>query len=293
MVKTTEDQQLDQQRRLEAKTQDQRLVNEVVEGTGMSPWEARVVVDVVREVYFNEPGNAPIRSGQMRYECVKATEGAGKPLRDCQMTGAVLTLTEKGDAQLQREKGMEGRRRHLITRLTEEAREQGGLLSQEDLSLLLHCDVRTIRRDIAKLRDESEIHVATRGQQKDIGPGVTHRGVAIRKWLEGNEPQDVARAINHSLTAVERYIQHFSRVVFLGGRGFEKLQIAFTVGISTASVGTYLEIYSEYKSTAGFKNRLAELKTIGGAHFEGGDEKKAKRLPVAGSTNSILKPIKR
>ena len=74
MVKTTEDQQLDQQRRLEAKTQDQRLVNEVVEGTGMSPWEARVIVDVVREIYFNEPGHAPLRSGQMRYECVKSNQ---------------------------------------------------------------------------------------------------------------------------------------------------------------------------------------------------------------------------
>lgn len=292
MVKTTEDQSIDQQRRLEVKTQDQRLINEVVSGTGMSPWEARIMVGIVREVYFNEPGNAPIRSGQMRYECVKSTEGAGKALGDCRMVGVVLTLHEKEDLQIRHGKGAVGLRRHLIQRLTEEAREQGGLLSQEDLSTLLHVDVRTVRRDVAILRDKHGIFVATRGQQKDIGPGVSHRGVAIRKWIEGKEPQEVARDINHSLTAVERYIQNFSRVVFLAGKGFQKLQIAFTIGISNASVGTWLDIYNEFKSNPGFKSRLAELKTIGGAYFEGTDEKKAKRLPVAGSNNSMLKPIK-
>lgn len=292
MVITTEDQSIDQQRRLEAKTQDQRLITEVIEGTGMSKWEALIMVDIVREVYFNEPGNAPIRSGQMRYECVKSTEGAGKPLRDCRMVGVVLTIYDKEDPEIRRRKKADGLRRHLITRITEEAREQGGLLSQEDLATLLHADARTIRRDIAALRDEHGIFVATRGQQKDIGPGVSHRGVAIRKWIEGKEPQEVARAINHSLTAVERYIQNFSRVVFLAGKGFQKLQIAFTIGISRASVDTWLAIYDEFKSDEGFKNRLAELKTIGGAWFEGGDEKKTKRLPVAGSNNSMLKPIK-
>ena len=284
MVKTTEDNQLEQQRRLQAKSQDQRLINEVVAGTGMSPWEALVVVNVVREVYFSEPGSAPLRSGQMRYECVKTTEGAGKTLKNCQMAGVVLTLIDAEDAEIRRKDGSSALRRHHISRLTEEAREQGGLLSQEDLSALLHTDVRTIRRDIAQLRDEHGIHVATRGQQKDIGPGVTHRGVAIRHWLEGKEPQEVARNINHSLTAVERYIQNFSRVVFLGGKGFEKLQIAFTVGISTASVGTYLAIYNEYQSTTGFKNRLAELKAIGSSHYEAQDQKKTIPLPVAGST---------
>ena len=58
---TTQEYQAEQVRRLAAKTQDQRMVNEVVSGPGMSPWEAQVVVDVIREVYFATPGGAPLR----------------------------------------------------------------------------------------------------------------------------------------------------------------------------------------------------------------------------------------
>ena len=55
---TTQESQAEQARRLAVKTQDQRMVNEVVSGTGMSPWEAQVVVEVIREVYFATPGGA-------------------------------------------------------------------------------------------------------------------------------------------------------------------------------------------------------------------------------------------
>lgn len=79
----------------------------------------------------------------------------------------VLTLPDPEDLQIGYDQGHEGVRRHRIQRMTEEAREQGGLLSQEDLYQLLCCDVRTIRRDIRWLREKCEIVVATRGQQKD------------------------------------------------------------------------------------------------------------------------------
>ena len=46
---TTQESQAEQVRRLAAKTQDQRMVNEVVCGTGMSPWEAQIILEVIRE----------------------------------------------------------------------------------------------------------------------------------------------------------------------------------------------------------------------------------------------------
>ena len=55
--------------------------------------------------------------------------------------------------------------------------------------------------------------MATRGVLKDIGPRVSHKGVAIEHGLNGREPVDVARAINHSVQAVDRYLNDFRRVV--------------------------------------------------------------------------------
>ena len=63
-------------------------------------------------------------------------------------------------------------------------------------------------------------------------------------------------------------------MIFLAKQGFSKLQIAFTVGISNATVNAYLELYEHYKSSEGFRHRLEELKAIGASHFESGDEKK-------------------
>ena len=89
-----------QARRLAAKTQDQRMINEVVTGTGMSPWEAKIVVEVVRGIYFDTPGNAPLRHGQILYTCVKIEAGAGVALKDCPMTSVALSLIDAADRDL-------------------------------------------------------------------------------------------------------------------------------------------------------------------------------------------------
>jgi len=279
MISPTQSLRESQQRRLREKTQERRLSNLAVEGAGISPWEAGVLVDVVKEVYFSEPKDRPLRSGQLRYECVAAGEGAGKPLERCQMVGVVLTLLEAEDQQLEWDQGQRGMRRHRILRITEEAREQGGLLSQEDLAQLLCSDVRTIRRDVKWFREEHGIFVATRGQQKDIGPGVSHRAVALRLWLQGKEPVEVARQINHSLKAVERYIQHFCRVVFLWRKRFKPLQIALTVGISAASVQTYLDLWRENSFQRHFHMRLEEIDLIGAEHYDARDAEKGGPSP--------------
>ncbi len=78
MIETTPDKQLAQQRCLATKTQDQRLVTEVVQGAGLSPWEVRVVVDTLHEVNFPEPATAPLKSGQLRYDCLRATAAPAK-----------------------------------------------------------------------------------------------------------------------------------------------------------------------------------------------------------------------
>ena len=120
--------------------------------------------------------------------------------------------------------------------------------------------------------------MATRGQQKDIGPTLSHKGVAIRHWLEGCEPLEVARKINHSLHAVERYLQPFARVVFLAGKELVPLQIALTVGISSANGKTYLEIYEATRWQSRYADRYREIALIGDQHFSAEDQKKGSAL---------------
>lgn len=281
-----------QERRLRLKTQDQRLATLAVAGAGISAWEAKVLVEVAREVYCAEPEDRPLRSGEMRYECVAASEGAGKPLAQCQLKTVVLTVLDAADATVLRQEGHAPLRRQRLARLTEEAREQGGLLSQEDLAQLLGCNVRTVRRDVAEFRALG-IVIATRGQQKDIGPTVSHKAVALRHWLAGEEPVAVARAIKHTLHAVERYIQHFSRVVYLHRKQFAPLQIALTVGISSACVQAYLELYAVFVEQKDYWSRFEEIDRIGHNHFLAEDEKKGALSPPAPSKRLRRNPARR
>ncbi|OVE78315.1 hypothetical protein BVX99_00215 [bacterium F16] len=215
MLKVASNTCKDQARRLQIKTIGQQMKMLAVEGAGMAPWSAEVLVNMINEVYFTGPDLRDAVEGQLKHRCVSIDDGAGKPLDKCQLITVLLTLFDKEDEEDlgTTDRSLEIRRRRML-RITEEAREQGGLLSQEDLKQILMCDVRTIRRDIAELRTRG-IVVATRGQQKDIGPGVTHRSQAIKWWLEGKEPVEVARQIKHSLAAVEGYLEKFKRVSYL------------------------------------------------------------------------------
>ena len=143
MIKIIENTQKEQARRLRIKSQEQLLIRKAVEGAGLNPWEAEELVEVVKDVFFAEPEDRPLRSSQLFYECAAAWQGAGKPLNKCNLPRVVLAVHDTEARQLSAREGAESLRRHRILRLSEEAREQGGLLTQEDLSELLFCDVRS------------------------------------------------------------------------------------------------------------------------------------------------------
>jgi hypothetical protein len=284
----------DQDRRMLHKTQDQQLIHRAMEGAGLSRWEASVLPEVVRELYFRTPNGVPLRSGQTLYECVAEGESAGKPMSACKLVTVVLTTIDHDeDIPVLRKEGAEGLRCVRILRLTAEAREQGGVLSQEDLGSLLSCDVRTVRRSCAQIRKVSNAPVETRGTVEDIGPGVTHKALAVRHWMSGKEPVEVARAIHHTLRSTERYLQNFIRVVYLHRKRFELTEIALTMGISTASVMAYLDLYREYVPKEEFRRRWEEIDLIGATQFAATDAKKGANSLRRKSSNGATTPCGR
>lgn len=277
-----------QAQRMAMKRQSARMLTEAMVGAGLSKWEAEALVCSVEEVYFSDPELAPVRDGQMRYSCVRGDEGPGKPLSACRKVSVTLTLLHPQDKQgltgFADKGGMSAEvRQRRIVRIVEEAREQGGLLTQEDLSEILMCDPRTIRRDIKDLKERGFV-LPTRGQQQDIGPGVSHRALAVEKWLEGKEPVEIARLIRHSVASVEGYLEKFKRVAWLSGeKGFNAFEIALTVGMSVVSVHTYLDLCAEYRGTAQLAQRVQDIQTVGQAFYCAQDEKKRSNCVIGSS----------
>lgn len=277
MLMLTEDRNRQSDDRLRMKTQNDTLMRAAMDGAGLTRWEARALPELVEEIYFSHVGEGPLRDGQQLFQCTAIDEGAGKPLKSCRQVQVRLTTHDLAiDRPLHREQGGAAMRQQVLCRITEEARSQGGLLTQEDAAFLLHTSVRTIRRDMADLL-ERDIHIATRGVLKDIGPSVSHKGIAIRHWLAGKEPADVARAINHSVQAVDRYLADFCRVVFATRQGFDTTTTCRMTRLSATLVTTYRDIYDAAADNQAHAYRWQEIELQLGTEDHQLAEKSAKK----------------
>ncbi|MBK8167974.1 MAG: DUF1670 domain-containing protein [bacterium] len=94
--------------------------------------------------------------------------------------------------------------------MTEEAVDQEGVLTQEDLARLLQTGVRTVRRDVAQLRSEGH-WVPTRGAVQDTGRGQSHKAKIVEMYLQRMTYSEIARRARHSASSIKRYVQTFGR----------------------------------------------------------------------------------
>lgn len=250
------------QGRLDAKTLDSLFRRKIEHGANCSPFVSQAILKTVKEVYPLDPDDADrqLGLGQVQLLVVAAEEPAGKPLDQCQKVTVRLTLdAAREDYQIRLAHGVEGLRRSRILRLTAEARDQGGLLSYEDLAFrLFNCGVRTIVRDVQALRRRG-IEVPTRGQQRDIGPGQTHRVQAVRLFLQGLEANEIARRLYHALSSIENYLTTFARVVILIDRGYTDDEIAFVIRRSSPLVAAYRRLHGEFRDKPAARRRLDEI----------------------------------
>jgi hypothetical protein len=259
-TKSIEDQL--RQGRLDAKTLDSMFRRRIEEGANCAPFVSNAILATVKEVFPIDPDEADhqLGLGQIQLLVVSALEPAGKPLEECQKVTVRLTLDAgQEDFQVRMVHGVEGLRRARILRMTAEARDQGGLLSYEDLAYrLFNCGVRTIVRDVQDLR-RREIEVPSRGQQQDIGPGQTHRVQAVRLFLLGHQPNEIARKLYHTLGSIENYITTFARVVVLVNKNYADDEIAFVMRRSTPLIAAYRKLYGEFQDKRTGRRRIQEI----------------------------------
>jgi hypothetical protein len=248
--------------RLDAKTRDSLFRRKIEQGANCAPFVSKAILQTVKEVFPLDADDLAnqLELGRIRLLVVAAQEPAGKALDQCQKTSVLLTLDAgKADFEVRMGQSVTGLRRARILRMCCEAKEQGGLLSYEDLAYrLLNCGVRTIVRDVERLRHEGLV-VPTRGQQQDIGPGQTHRVQAVRLFLEGHEPMQIARRLYHSLSSIENYLTTFGRVALLTNRGHSDDEIAFIIRRSTPLVAAYRQLHDQFAKKRSAQNRLREI----------------------------------
>jgi transposase len=252
--------------RLRQKQQDVQFINRLQAGMNCSPFEAKAILNCVYEVYQPYFDNtASMRPGQVLFEVVSIENSAKEKLSNCQMKTVVLTLDSGADDLAVREKeGVIGLRRHRLERIANEAFQQGGLLTVEDIAnRLLNCGERTVTRDINALKDKG-ISLPLRSVIRDMGRSISHREMIVKYWLLGMEFSEITRRTNHSIEAIANYVEKFKRVICLAKDNHQIATVAFLVKISVSLAQQYYDLYQTLEIVPNREKELDELikKTI-------------------------------
>ena len=186
---------------------------------------------------------------------------AGKPLSQLKKLEVTLT-SDAGEEDLDvlSKYGRVALREVHILRLVEESLDQGGILTQEDLSRISKVDVRTIKRDIAHLRKQGYL-VHTRGQIKGIGRGKSHKVAIIELYLQRYTYTEISWRTRHSAFAIKRYLTTFSRMINLKRKGVVPEEIAFLLGISSHLTEEYLRLYQKYNLPQ-YQDRIEDISSL-------------------------------
>jgi len=195
--------------------------------------------------------------GQVVRYFPKATESAGKPLRDCTFVAVRLTMYAPGDDEFLARHGPKALRQRKIKRLCDEAIAQGAAATQEDLATLFGCHRSTIVRDIAEMRAKG-LTVTTRGGITDQGRGTSHKRTILKMYLLGWPPTEIAKRTSHALESVENYIEPFFRVTCLYADNKALAAICRLTRLSPTLVREYISLYQELLASPVFSEPLAK-----------------------------------
>jgi DNA-binding Lrp family transcriptional regulator len=199
-----------------------------------------------------------LNDGQIRYRAIAADVRPGIKTSEMHLVAVKLTLYSPEDLEYAAESQKQLLTNRII-RLTNEALDQGALLTQADLSILLGESVRTIRRRIKELKEEGII-VPTRGNWMDIGPGISHRAKIVELYIKGYDFTKIKRWTRHSSEAILRYLKEFARVVTLYENNYKAHEIALITEHSKRLVREYIQLYEKYKGQAEYEAILNQIR---------------------------------
>jgi len=236
----------------------------------LAPVKVRALREYVDEL--KERLDAPREDNEVVYWAVASTEPAGKPLSACHLVPVKLGLTCPGDLVGEPPNRVSGMKFAKILRYATQAKYQGGYLTYADLSYLLGIHTEAISR-LAKAN--SKLVVPLRGQECDIGRGITHKKKIVELYLQLYTESEIVARTGHSYESIEAYIKEFAAVLVMSEKGMSPTLIRRVLGKSLKLVKAYLDLVREY-STPEHAFRLAHMRQLFLAH----QGERQKRGPV-------------
>lgn len=249
--------QIKKMRRLKHKGLHQLLLHRFLNHYGYDKGEitAKAIIDdilkLVDDYFLVSTMNNDlhyIHYGQLVWMAVPVDEypQRGKTISQTRMKPVVLSfVTDEDVSHIAHGFQTANLRKKRIIRWADEAFDQGALLTQLDLAMLLGlCDA-AVSKYVQEIQSTGKV-LPTRGNIHDLSGAVTHKREIITLYLEGYLTPDIAAKTKHSKEAVDRYIRDFHRVELLWGYGItDPDQIGQLTRLSKRVVQQYIDLLPE------------------------------------------------
>jgi hypothetical protein len=272
--------------RILQKSSDGEFIWELENSYELSPKESEQILLTAKDLLLRE---YHLREGQIEITVIGIEERAGRLIEKMQKRRVRLTIDDGlEDIETLKEYGRIGLRQIKIQRITDEAIEQEGVLSQEDISKYLSISIRTVKRDISQIRIRG-IEVVTRGYLHNIGRGQTHKVKIIGMYLDGRTYSEIKLKSRHSYGAIKRYLESFTKVLMSQQRGIYRLKdISSVTGMSEYVVKQYTELIKESKKDRTRRENIRELIKRSGIREDIKKTVKSYSKPQAAMTIGLL-----
>lgn len=180
----------------------------------------------------------------------------GKKTEDYGVQTVVLPLIRKEDVErrIYFKKGdrnsnyrhREARDIETMVRLLKSAKEQGGLLSGAELSVLMNRTLGTIGKYLKAYFERTSEVLPMKGYVLDQGSNPTHKGIIISLYEQAVSPADIVLKTGHTQGAVDRYLKTYDQVLQLVRKKHSAISICQITGRSMNTVRQYLRLVKDF-----------------------------------------------
>ena len=186
-----------------------------------------------------------LRYGQLVWMAVPVDEfpGRGKSIVKTRMKPVILTYLASEDME-SIQHGFSSRKLRInrMVRWCEEAYDQGALLTQLDLAVLLNvCDA-VVSDYVNEFQRASGRILPTRGNIHDMSGAITHKREIITLYLQGCLTPTIAKKTRHSKDAVDRYIKDYEAVKLVRTVTADIDKISQITHLSKRVISQYLDL---------------------------------------------------
>jgi hypothetical protein len=241
--------------RLREKHIEGLLLWELENGFELSPRASHLVFETAKGILLD---HRQVDRGRVWTVGVEIGQTAGKRMYEAKKKEVLVTV-DGGleDVGYEKKHGRIELRGMRLLRVIEEGIDEGVVFSEEDLGKLLGRSVRTVKRDVARLREHG-CEVQTRGYYEGIGRAISHKALIVEYYLRGMTYAQIEDRSRHTGEAIKRYVETFGRVVYaMRRRDLRARERSYILGISPSLLEQYEKLYSQARKR--YPEKLKEI----------------------------------